>query len=668
MASRSSTSSSSSSAVLSERTTYVDKTAFTIDSKYNDLKVIGKGSYGVVCSAIDTSNSTTVAIKKITPISKHSIDAKHVLREIRLMRHMGKHENIISLRDLHVRDTADELYIVMELMDSDLHRVLQSTQVLSEAHLKYFLAQLICGTRYLHANRIIHRDLKPGNLLVSRDCKLRITDFGLARERPIGKGSNPDDLIDEPMTEHVVTRWYRPPELMLCPDGLYTYAVDMWSIGTIFAEMILRKPIFPGKNFVHQLTLIFDVIGSPLPQEVSHIKNVQAKKFLESQVGKQKVPFAKIFSQASADTLNLIENLLIFDPKLRMDAETAMKLPYLRSSTSSASLNFPTVPDDFDFSFEKMTSKGALKQLIFSEALSLKTEIKAKNKASSPPSELLRGTSDVKDQQRVQSASSTSTGRMLPSSSSSSAVNDNVNNGNTKGTKKTNTIDHQDQKRQYYPQQQPQPPAPRSPVRLLSPKKEQKSLSSMLDDCKISEDRELSEEVTSPFRFARANSNNITNEAALFIKKSSANSNVSAARTLSAKRTNEKQLQQQPSTQQLLNQRREVYTSTTTANRSIGGAYGGSKLIEKKKKLTIPQSPKFSTLSSHRNMAKIPRISNGVIPQSLKEARSLSAGVSRVPNSSRMMQRQIIAGNSNNAIVDRSGRPVVRPKSGPSGR
>ena len=98
---------------------------FTIDRKYNNLAVIGKGSYGVVCSATDTSrgDKVSVAIKKITPISKHYSDAKHVLREIRLMRHLGVHANIISLLDLHVRDESDELYIIMELLDSDLHKV-----------------------------------------------------------------------------------------------------------------------------------------------------------------------------------------------------------------------------------------------------------------------------------------------------------------------------------------------------------------------------------------------------------------------------------------------------------------------------------------------------------------------------------------------------------------
>lgn len=101
---------------------YIASTTFTIDKKYSDLKAIGKGSYGVVCSALDGSTGKRIAIKKITPMAKHITDAKHVLREIRLMRHMGKHENIITLEDLIVREASDELYIVMELLDTDLHR------------------------------------------------------------------------------------------------------------------------------------------------------------------------------------------------------------------------------------------------------------------------------------------------------------------------------------------------------------------------------------------------------------------------------------------------------------------------------------------------------------------------------------------------------------------
>lgn len=105
-----------------EKIHYLGSTTFTIDKKYSDLKVIGKGSYGVVCSALDSTSGKRIAIKKITPMAKHIMDAKHVLREVRLMRHMGKHENVITLEDLIIREAADELYIVMELLDTDLHR------------------------------------------------------------------------------------------------------------------------------------------------------------------------------------------------------------------------------------------------------------------------------------------------------------------------------------------------------------------------------------------------------------------------------------------------------------------------------------------------------------------------------------------------------------------
>ena len=143
---------------------YVASTTFTLDSGYTDLRPIGRGSYGVVCSALSSKLGRKVAIKKITPVSKSSVDLKHVLREIKLMRHMGKHENVITLEDLIFRDHSDELYIVMELLDSDLHRIIQSKQPLTEGHFKYFFFQLVCGLKYLHDNKIIHRDLKPANV------------------------------------------------------------------------------------------------------------------------------------------------------------------------------------------------------------------------------------------------------------------------------------------------------------------------------------------------------------------------------------------------------------------------------------------------------------------------------------------------------------------------
>jgi len=393
----------------------IGDTEFYLDERFSSLKEIGRGSYGVVVSALDSKIDCHVAIKKISPMAKHTIDAKHVLREIRLMRHMGKHENVISLKDLVVREHADELYIIMELLDSDLHRVLQSKQPLTESHFRIFMHQLLCGVKYLHDNRIIHRDLKPGNLLVTRDCKLRITDFGLARERPEGKGVDLDTDIDVPMTEHVVTRWYRPPELMLCPDGLYDYAVDMWSCGCILAEMLGRRPLFPGKNFIHQLTLIFDVIGSPPMQDVAHIRNLQALKFLESQRSKVKTPFQLIYPKASSGAVAMLECMLLFAPSSRMTADEALKSPYLVAIQDTPSLIFPPVSEMFEFCFERTNlSKYQLKQMIVNESRSLRhdnsTNMKKFNSSDSNKAlaDKMVGESEEKERhERIQEISQT---------------------------------------------------------------------------------------------------------------------------------------------------------------------------------------------------------------------------------------------------------------------
>ena len=283
------------------------------------------------------------------------------------MRYLGVHDNIITLKNLSMREQDDELYIVMELLDSDLHRIIQSSQSLSDAHHRYFMHQLLRGVHYLHKHNVIHRDLKPGNLLVTRNCELRITDFGLARLKPTREGEGGEE-IEEAMTEHVVTRWYRPPELMLCPDGLYTAAVDMWSVGCIFAELLGRKPLFPGKNFVHQLTLIFDVIGSPRPNQVSHIKSRQAKKFLASVQGKAPVDFETLYPSCNPVAIDLLKKLLKFEPGERLDSTGALAHPYFDALRASNKTPDPPVSVDFEFDFESQNlSRGRLKALITEE-------------------------------------------------------------------------------------------------------------------------------------------------------------------------------------------------------------------------------------------------------------------------------------------------------------
>ena len=350
---------------------------YVLPKHYMELKAIGKGSYGVVASALNAKEGRRVAIKRISPISQNASDAKHVLRELRLVRHLGQHPNVITLLDCFVREERDELYLVMELMDSDLHRIIQSSQPLTEAHSRYFMLQLVRGVAYLHENRIIHRDLKPGNLLVSRNCDLRITDFGLARERPKGvDDAAPDEGVVDPMTEHVVTRWYRPPELMLCPDGLYSYGVDMWSVGCILAELLGRRPLFPGKNFVHQLQLIFDAIGAPLACDIAHIRGSQARRFLTGVASKRAVPFAVLFPSATQSATQLLSGLLRFPPAQRESARACLRHAFFHPLTLGredggrmADMALPDgASEHLDFAFEsERTTKRALRRMLQEE-------------------------------------------------------------------------------------------------------------------------------------------------------------------------------------------------------------------------------------------------------------------------------------------------------------
>lgn len=233
-------------------------TVFEVDAKYAPIKPIGKGAYGVVCSARDVETNKKVAIKKIVNAFENVVDAKRTLREIKLLRHL-RHENVIDIIDCvkpASKHEFEDVYLMYDLMDTDLYQIIRSSQSLTDEHCQYFVYQILRGLKYIHSADVLHRDLKPGNLLLNANCDLKICDFGLARTALI------DADASEFMTEYVVTRWYRAPELLLsCAE--YTSAIDVWSVGCIFAELLGRKTLFPGKDYVHQLNLIMRVIGTP---------------------------------------------------------------------------------------------------------------------------------------------------------------------------------------------------------------------------------------------------------------------------------------------------------------------------------------------------------------------------------------------------------------------
>lgn len=170
---------------------------------------------------------------------------------------------------------------------------------------------------------ILHRDLKPANILVQESCDLVLCDLGLARyiHQTAEKKSGA-------LTEYVVTRWYRAPELVLCGDG-YGTAVDMWAIGCILGEMLAQRVIFPGKDFRHQVELICDVIGKPSTSDCSHIESAQARAFVDELPDSTKTPFEGVFEGANPDAIDLVRKLLVFDPSKRISAEQALNHPYL---------------------------------------------------------------------------------------------------------------------------------------------------------------------------------------------------------------------------------------------------------------------------------------------------------------------------------------------------
>lgn len=243
--------------------------------------------------------------------------------------------------------------------------------------------QVLCGAMTLHENGVLHRDLKPGNLLVSKNCDVKITDFGLSRYIPHGgartQANDPKaDKAKELMTEYVVTRWYRPPEIMLAPNGTYNEAVDMWSIGCIFGELLNRRPLFPGTDFIDQLTRVFSVLPVPSSDKRGYVVEGDALKFLESLPPCSPSAISKTFRKASPEAVSLLRRLLCINPERRITAKQALAHPYFKSIRQQ--LGEPPefqVGKAFDFEFDYQDfALSHLKKLIQEEVKLLQQDQK----------------------------------------------------------------------------------------------------------------------------------------------------------------------------------------------------------------------------------------------------------------------------------------------------
>ncbi|PKU87953.1 mitogen-activated protein kinase 5 [Dendrobium catenatum] len=334
---------------------------FEISAKYRPpIMPIGRGAYGIVCSVMNSENGEMVAIKKIANAFDNHMDSKRTLREIKLLKHLD-HENVIGIRDVippPIRDAFNDVYIATELMDTDLHQIIRSNQELSEEHCQYFLYQILRGLKYIHSANVIHRDLKPSNLLVNANCDLKICDFGLARP------TSENDM----MTEYVVTRWYRAPELLLNSTD-YTAAIDIWSVGCIFMELMNRRTLFPGRDHMHQMRLITELIGTPNDAELGFVRNEDAKTYIRHLPVLPRQSFTALYPHISPAAIDLVERMLTFDPSRRLTVDEALAHPYLERLHDVDDEPVCMEPFSFDFEQQALTEEH-MKQLIYIEALS----------------------------------------------------------------------------------------------------------------------------------------------------------------------------------------------------------------------------------------------------------------------------------------------------------
>ena len=329
-------------------------------NRYRLNQVIGEGAYGVVASAEDVCTGGQVAVKRIKHVLETYPMATRILRELKFLRLLRGHENVIEVKDILVpsnKDKFNDTFVVFELMPCDLSRVILSSAPLNAANVKYLMFQLLRGIRYLHMAGVLHRDLKPSNILVDSRCSLKICDFGLARAAFREETNNVDMVL---WTNYVATRWYRAPELIIPHSTNYGSAIDVWSAGCIFAEMLLRKPLFPGSSEVDQLQRITEFTGTPSPDIINRLRSPTTQKYFKAFRQHPPTDIRTIFPPGmDPRALELISGMLEFDPNKRISAHDALMSDYFKEWRDP--LGFGPGPHELrgeEFDFERKLGRN----------------------------------------------------------------------------------------------------------------------------------------------------------------------------------------------------------------------------------------------------------------------------------------------------------------------
>jgi cyclin-dependent kinase 1 len=290
---------------------------------YCKMDKIGEGTYGVVYKGRNLITGQIVAMKKIRLENDEEGIPSTAVREVSMLKELH-HPNIVDLICVIMEE--NRLYLIFEFLSMDLKKYMDTelgNKVMQPPLVKNLLFQVLQGMCFCHQRRVIHRDLKPQNLLVevkknSTDPPvIKLADFGLAR------------AIGVPIrayTHEVITLWYRAPEILLGTQR-YSLPVDMWSIGCIFAEMSRGKPIFQGDSEIDQLFQIFRILKTPTEQEWPGVTSFPDYKPSFPKWAENKLN-AKMAKSLNESGLDLLAQMLIYDPSDRISARNAMKHPY----------------------------------------------------------------------------------------------------------------------------------------------------------------------------------------------------------------------------------------------------------------------------------------------------------------------------------------------------
>jgi len=300
--------------------------------EFDRIVQVGEGTYGSVYKAKDRHTNELVAMKKFRMGNEKEGFPITAIREIKLLRDMD-HENVVKLKEVvcsketsHNRGKGS-VYIVFEFMDHDLMGLMDTTSMnFKEDQIKCFTKQLLNGLNYCHKRGIMHRDIKGSNLLINNAGVLKLGDFGLSRT------FNEKD-IQYRYTNRVVTLWYRPPELLL-GAVVYGPAIDMWGVGCIMAELLQKKPLFPGKNERDQMDRVFGLCGTPSEALWPGCSQLPYYNMVQKPEG-EALPYRlrqrfqqggdeEIRRRMNDSAIDLLSKLLILDPSKRIQAGDAL--------------------------------------------------------------------------------------------------------------------------------------------------------------------------------------------------------------------------------------------------------------------------------------------------------------------------------------------------------